>query len=96
MRKKDRNLLDMKHGEVFPVVSLSRNQARGRTLEQLSDAAEAKAIETGLKYLQTKARDAKTNQVDDPDITYVADKVASVLILEKGTIFSVVVRQPET
>jgi Leishmanolysin len=93
MRNKERNLMDMKHGEVFLVASVSRNQASSSTLERLCDTAKAMAIETGLKYFQTKA---KTSEVDDPEITYVAHKVASVLILEKGKIFSVLVRQPET
>jgi Leishmanolysin len=95
LRKKERSLLDMKHGEVFSLAGVaSGRSASSRTRRRLSDTAEAMAIEAGLAYLETNAQHVNVTQVNDLGITYVANKVVSVLVLEHGEIYGVAVRQP--
>jgi Leishmanolysin len=95
-REKERSLLDMKHGEVSWVLSVAGSRHNsGRTLQRLSAAGEAKAMMAGLDFLQTKAQDSNSYQVNDPRMAYVADKLVSVLFLEDGQIFSVTVRRPD-
>jgi hypothetical protein len=98
LRQTERSVLDMKHGEVFSVGSGKSGPAStsGRPRRRLRDEAEAVAIEAGLEYLQTKAQENdNVAQLDDLGITYVADKVVSVLVLVDGEIFGVAVRQPD-
>jgi Leishmanolysin len=95
LRKKERALLDMNHGEVFSVASVaSGRSASDRTRRRLSDTAEAMAIEAGLAYLETNAQLGNVTQAGDLGITYVANKIVSVLVLEDGEIYGVAVRQP--
>jgi Leishmanolysin len=99
LRQKERAMLDMKHGKVFSVTSVatsSGHSAIGDSRRHLSESAETMAIEAGLEYLQTNAQQANETQVvDDVGITYVADKVVSVLVLENGEIYGVTVYQPD-
>jgi Leishmanolysin len=96
LRQQERSLLDMKHGEVFSVASVaSGRSASGHACRRLSDAAEAMAIEAGLEYLQTNAQHANATQVDDLGITYVGDKIISVLVFEDGEIYGVAVRHSD-
>jgi Leishmanolysin len=99
LRQKERAMLDMKHGKVFSVTSVATSSGRstiGDSRRHLSESAEAMAIEAGLEYLQTNAQQANETQVvDDVGITYVADKVVSVLVLENGEIYGVTVYQPD-
>jgi hypothetical protein len=45
--------------------------------------------------LQINAQDANDAKVDDVGITYMADEVVSVLVLEDGEIYGVTVRQTD-
>jgi hypothetical protein len=95
LREKKRDLLDMKHGEVFSLASVASGRtASGRARRRLSQAAEAMAIEAGLEHLQTNTQYANVTLADDLGITYVADKIVSVLVLEHGEIYGVAVRKP--
>jgi Leishmanolysin len=95
LREKKRALSDMKHGEVFSVASVASGlRASGRARRRLSQAAEAMAIEAGLEHLQTNAQSANTTLLDGVGVTYVADKIVSVLVLENGEIYGVAVRKP--
>jgi Leishmanolysin len=93
---KTKHAIDKTHGKVFPLVSIvSGRRAIGGSPRRLSETAEAMAIEAGLEYLQTNAQHANDTQVDDLGITYVADKIVSVLVLENGEIYGVTVYQPD-
>jgi hypothetical protein len=93
LRRTERSVLEMKHGEVFSVTG-AKTSSRPR--RRLSEAVEAVAIEAGLEYLQTKVQDNdNAAQLDDLGIAYVADKVVAVLVLVDGEFFGVAVRQPD-
>jgi Leishmanolysin len=91
LRQNERSLLDMKPRKGFALA----NAASGDSRRRLSDTAEAMAIEAGLEYLETNAQSANDNHVDDIGITYVADKIVSVLVVENGEIYGVTVYQPD-
>jgi Leishmanolysin len=96
LRPKDRSVMEMKRGKVFSLATAtSGRNAIGGSRRRLSETAEAMAIEAGLEYLQTNAQYANDTQVDDLGITYVADKIVSVLVLENGEIYGVTVIQPD-
>jgi Leishmanolysin len=89
LRSPERSLADMKHGEAF-LVGRSRSIHRRR----LSTDAEAMAIEAGLEYLTSNAQNT-TQTEQTVGAKYVADEVVSVLVIERGEIYGVVVRRPE-
>jgi hypothetical protein len=96
LRQKELSVIEMKHGKVFSMASVvSGRSSTSGSRRRLSDTAEALAIEAGLEYLQTNAQHTNDTQVDDLRITYVADKIVSVLVLENGEIYGVTVYQPD-
>jgi hypothetical protein len=98
LRQTVRSVLDMKHGEVFSVGSVASGHISetSRPRRRLSATVEAAAIEAGLEYLHTKGQENhNAAQLHDLGLTYVGDKVVSVLVLVDGEIYGVTVRKPE-
>jgi Leishmanolysin len=89
LRPQKRSLADMQHGEAFSV-GRSGNRHRRR----LSTEAEALALEAGLEYLTSNAQNTIQAQ-QTVGAKYVADEVVSVLVIEGGEIYGVLVRRPE-
>jgi Leishmanolysin len=95
LRSKKRTLMDMKHGEVFTLGQSKNSQASHRR-RRLSEEGEAMATEVGLQIMSNSQIAAnQTEAAAERGLTYVGGKAVSVMVIEDGEIFGVVVRRPD-
>jgi Leishmanolysin len=95
LRSQKRTLMDMKHGEVFKL-GQSKNSQAPRRRRRLSAEGEAMATEVGLHILNSSQIGAnQTEAAAARGLAYVGGKVISVMVIENGEVFGVVVRRPD-
>jgi Leishmanolysin len=91
--KQPTTVLDMSHGTTIPLGFLnSRDTEQAPPRRRLSDEAYAEAVQAGLDYLSDQEHTPAQAKQIPSGVTYVGDKVISVLVEDGGAVFGVVVR----